>query len=72
MKFVEEQTVHPTTKQPGKVMRLKNDYILQKLIGRYAMSPASFKKLVGVLNQNLKKYEQKYGQIDIHPPEFMH
>ncbi|MCY3410337.1 MAG: DUF3467 domain-containing protein [Candidatus Heimdallarchaeota archaeon] len=72
MKFVHEDVMHPTTNQPGKVARLKNDFILQKIIGRYAMSPASFKKLVNVLNQNLKKYEEKFGEIDIHPPEFMH
>ena len=72
MIYQETDGIIPTTKQPGKVMRMKNDGILQKIVGRYGMSPAAFKKFVTVLNQNLKKYEEKFGEISINPPEFLH
>ena len=72
MKYTEQDGINPRTQQPTKVAKLQNAGILQKIVGRYGMSPASFKKLVTLLNQNLKKYEEKFGEIAIQPPEYMH
>jgi hypothetical protein len=51
--------------------RLQNTGILQKIVGRYGMSPAAFKKLVVVAQRNLQQYEAKFGEIAIQPPEGM-
>lgn len=72
MKYTEQDGLNPITKEAIKVAKLQNAGIIQKIVGRYGMSPASFKKLVTVLNQNLKKFEEKYGEIAIRPPEYMH
>ena len=55
--------------QRKRVSRMQTNHILQKVLGRYAMTPAAFKKLVNIANQNLKKYEEKFGEIVINPPE---
>jgi len=49
--------------------RLEHTGMLQKVVGRYVMSPAAMKKLVGVLQHNLKQYEDKFGEIVVNPPE---
>ncbi len=72
MTYVDTTTIDPKTSQPREIKRLQTDYIVQRVVGRYSMSPASFKKLAIVINQNLKKYEDKFGEIAINPPEFMH
>ena len=55
--------------QRKRVSRMQTNHILQKVLGRYALTPAAFKKLVNIANQNLKKYEEKFGEIVINPPE---
>lgn len=54
-----------------KVAKLHTDHLMQMIVGRYGMSPASFKKFVNILVQNLKNYESKFGEISINPPEFL-
>ena len=54
------------------VAKLMTVSILQKVIGRFGMSPAAFKKLVQVANHNLAQYEKKFGEIAINPPEGLH
>lgn len=72
MKFEVQDIIHPKTQKPSKITRMTNDGILQKVVGRYGMSPASYKKMVQIMNQNLMNYEKKFGEIMIQPPEFMH
>jgi hypothetical protein len=56
--------------QTGKrIPQLLNTGIHHKVVGRFGMSPATFKKMVNVSGQNLKQYEGKYGEIAINPPE---
>ncbi len=58
--------------QDGKkrnIMRISTSGIVRKIVGRYGMSPASFKKMVSLMNTNLKQYEDKFGSIAINPPE---
>lgn len=43
--------------------------ITKRPIGRFAMSPAMAKNMLQVLQTNIKKYEEKYGEIVIFPPE---
>ncbi|OLS23759.1 MAG: hypothetical protein HeimC2_24980 [Candidatus Heimdallarchaeota archaeon LC_2] len=60
--------------QDGKtrnITRLSSTGIIRKVIGRYGMSPAAFKKMVSVMNTNLKQFEDKFGEIAINPPEGM-
>lgn len=37
-----------------------------KVRARIIMTPGHVKRFVGALNDNLKKYEQKYGTIQVH------
>ncbi|MHA2502436.1 MAG: DUF3467 domain-containing protein [Candidatus Kariarchaeaceae archaeon] len=59
-------------KEPGSIRKsaqLEHTGMLQKVVGRFVMSPAAMKKLVNVMNHNLKQYEEKFGEIAINPPE---
>lgn len=51
--------------------RLQNTGIIHKVVGRFGMSPSTFKKLVQVTSQNLIQFEKKYGEVAINPPEGM-
>ncbi|MHA2029886.1 MAG: DUF3467 domain-containing protein [Candidatus Kariarchaeaceae archaeon] len=59
------------TKEGSKqnIAKLRSSGIMQKIVGRFGMSPAAFKKMVSVMNTNLKQYESKFGSIAINPPE---
>ncbi len=72
MKYTFKEVPHPKTGLPTKVARMANDGLVQKVVGRFGMSPATMKKLVTVLNQNVKNYEAKFGEISINPPEGLH
>ncbi|MHA2249942.1 MAG: DUF3467 domain-containing protein [Candidatus Kariarchaeaceae archaeon] len=60
-----ESSAHPGKKIP----QLQTTGIVHKVVGRFGMSPATFKKMVSVANQNLKQYENKFGEVAINPPE---
>ena len=36
-----------------------------KMVGKITTSPGHFKRMIAVMENALKKYEDKYGQIDI-------
>ncbi len=59
----------PSDTEGKQVPRLHNTAIYHKVVGRFGMSPATFKKLVQVITQNLTQFESKFGQIAINPPE---
>lgn len=68
MEFTAKSTVN-SEGQTKSFARLQTKGILQRVVGRFGMSPATFKKLVVVANQNLKQFERKFGEIAINPPE---
>lgn len=68
MQFSSQESINQDGKTRN-VARISSSGILRKIIGRYGMSPAAFKKLVTVMNTNLKQYEDKFGAIAINPPE---
>lgn len=56
------------------VMHSKYDFVLDFITmfppeaivnSRVITNPASIKKMAGIINANIKKYEEKYGVIDI-------
>ena len=52
-----------------RVPDVQTNHILRNILEKYALTPAAFKKLVGMANHNLKIYEAKYGEIVINPPQ---
>ena len=36
-----------------------------KMVGKITTSPGHFKRMIEVMQQNLKKYEEQFGKIDI-------
>ena len=64
------QMAYFNEKEAGKISnKLQSAGILQKVVGRYVMSPAAMKKLAHVLSKNLEQFEKKFGEIVINPPE---
>ena len=55
MQFSMQESINQDGKTRN-VTRLSSTGIMRKIIGRYGMSPASFKKMVGVMNTNLKQF----------------
>lgn len=55
-------------KQPH-ITQLQNTGLVHQVVGRFAISPASVKKLAQVLQRNIQQYESKFGEIAINPPE---
>ena len=68
MEYSTSDTITPEGKSK-KVARLKTSGIIQRVVGRFGMSPAAFKKMVTVSSTNLRQYENKFGEIAINPPE---
>lgn len=40
-----------------------------KVRARIITSPSHFKRLISAMTENLAKYEQKFGAVDIAPPQ---
>ncbi|MFV2014688.1 MAG: DUF3467 domain-containing protein, partial [Candidatus Heimdallarchaeota archaeon] len=70
MKFSTRESFTEQGKKQN-VAKISSTGILQKIVGRFGMSPAAFKKMVTVMNKNLQQYEEKFGSIAINPPEGM-
>ncbi len=68
MKFSTQEGITDQGKKHN-IAKISSAGIIQKVVGRFGMSPAAFKKMVTVMNKNLQQYEAKFGSIAINPPE---
>ena len=58
---------------PSKIIsqqaHLTHTGMIQKVNGRFVLSPAAMKKFLNVLSHNVQQFEAKFGEIVINPPE---